>query len=172
MDRLRRRHVFAPDGFPAAGEVVVLDSAVEVHTHDFLEVAVLLGGTVTHLSQAGRETLSLGAVTAVRPGQWHGYTDPDGAVIGNLYLGAEVLHGELRWLLDIGDLSRFLLRGGLSGGRLDPRSPDVVGKRLGELADTRARPGPAGAVQAVRLSIAVLGELARIGLDRSAETSP
>ena len=172
MDRLRRRQVFAPGGFPAAGEVVVLESAVEVHTHDFLEVAVLLGGTVTHLSQAGPQVLTAGAVTAVRPGQWHGYARPDGAVIGNLYLGEELLHSELRWLLDIGDLSRFLLRGGLSAERLDWHARSLVRTRLSELADVRARAGTAGAVQAVGLSIAVLAELARIRLDSGTGTSP
>ena len=172
MDRLRRRQVFAADGFPAAGEVVLLDSAVDVHTHDFLEVAVLLSGTVTHLSQVGPQSLTAGAVTAVRPGQWHGYAQPGEAVIGNLYLGEELLHTELRWLLDVGDLSRFLLRGGLSAEHLDPRARDVVRARLVELADVRARPGTADAVQAVGLSIAVLAELARIRLDGGAGASP
>jgi len=143
-----------------------------VHTHDFLEVAVVLDGAVTHLSQGGRLTLSAGAVTAVRPGQWHGYVEPDGAVIGNLYLGEELLHAELRWLLDVGDLSRFLLRGGLAAERLDPHAREVVRARLAELADVRARPGTADAVQAVGLSIAVLAELARIRLDSGAESSP
>ncbi len=172
MDRLRRRQVFDTDGFPAAGEVVRLDSAVEGHTHDFLEVAVLLAGTVTHLSQTGRHILNAGAVTAVRPGQWHGYALPKQAVIGNLYLGEELLHRELGWLLDIGDLSRFLLRGGLSRGHLDPRPRDVVALRLAELADLRAKPGTADAVRAVGLSIAVLAELARIRLDAGATTPP
>lgn len=171
MDRLHRREVFAAEGLPAAGEVVDLDTPVQVHTHDFLEVAVLLGGTVTHLSQTGGRALTAGAVTAVRPGQWHGYARPEQAVIGNLYLGEEVLHRELRWLLDVSDLSRFLLRGGLSAGRLEPRARDVVRARLGELANLRARPGTAGAVEAVGLSIAVLAELARIRLDSGAPAS-
>lgn len=165
MDRLRRREVFADDGFPVAGEVVGLPAAVDEHTHDFLEVAVLLGGTVTHLGQTGRHPLVAGAVTVVRPGQWHGYAEPEQAVIGNLYLGEELLHRELRWLLDVGGLGRFLLRGGLSAGRLDGDARQGVRTRLAELAGVRARPGTAAAVQAVGLSVAVLAELARIPLD-------
>ncbi|GAA1433093.1 hypothetical protein GCM10009616_24220 [Microlunatus lacustris] len=165
MDRLRRRDVFAADGFPGAGQVVALSAPVEGHTHDFLEVAVLLGGTVTHLTSTGREVLTAGAVTAVRPGRWHGYTEPEQAVIGNLYLGEELLHHELRWLLDVGALSRFLLRGGSSAGRLDPGARERVRARLAELAEVRARPGTAGAVQVVGLATTVLAELARIPLD-------
>ena len=46
MDRLRRRQVFGPDGYPVAGAVITLDAPVETHTHDFLELAVLLTGRV------------------------------------------------------------------------------------------------------------------------------
>jgi AraC family L-rhamnose operon transcriptional activator RhaR len=164
VDRLRRRDVFPADGFPVAGEVVGLDAPVEGHTHDFLEVAVLLEGTVTHLTATGRQVLAAGAVTAVRPGQWHGYAEPGRALIGNLYLGEELLHRELRWLLDVGDLSRFLLRGGLSTGRLDAAARSGVRGRLVELAGVRARPGTAAAVRAVGLATTVLAELARVRL--------
>ena len=114
MDQLRRRQVFGPDGYPVAGAVLSVPDPVDSHTHDFLELAVLLDGTVGYQTARDFRRLEAGAVTAVRPGDWHAYLDPDGAVIGNLYLGAELLHGELRWLLEIGDLGRFLLRGGVA----------------------------------------------------------
>ena len=171
MDRLRRRDVFPADGFPAAGEVVRLDLGVEGHTHDFLEVAVLLEGTVIHLTSTGRQALTAGTVTAIRPGQWHGYVEPEDAVVGNLYLGEELLHAELRWLLDVGDLGRFLLRGGLSAGHLDAPARTGVRARLIELTGLRATPGSAGAVQAVGLATTVLAELARIRLDAGTPTS-
>ena len=44
MDRLRRRQVFGSDGYPVAGAVIALDAPVGTHTHDFLELAVLLAG--------------------------------------------------------------------------------------------------------------------------------
>jgi AraC-like DNA-binding protein len=164
VDRLRRRQVFGADGFPLAGAIVVLDGPVEEHTHDFLEVAVLLAGAVTYLSPGGRRSLEAGAVTAVRPGGWHGYAEPDEAEIGNLYLGEELLHAELRWLLDIGDLGRFLLRGGLSVEHLGRSARQTVRGRLAELAGVRAVPGTASAIEAVGLSCGVLGSLANIAL--------
>ena len=54
MDRLRRSQVFGPAGFPVAGAVITLDAAVETHTHDFLELAVLVAGRVsTRATPAG-----------------------------------------------------------------------------------------------------------------------
>ena len=171
MDRLRRHQVFADRGLPRAGEVLAVGGAVEVHTHDFLEVAVLLAGTVTHLGPAGPRTLRPGAVTAVRPGRWHGYADPHGAVIGNLYLGQELLHAELRWLLEVGDLSRFLLRGGLA---LEPW-PRRPGRWSGAGSASSPRTRPPRDLRrllAMGLSVAVLAELAGVRLDPGAGTPP
>ena len=92
MDRLRRRQVFGPDGYPVAGAVIALDAPVDTHTHDFLELAVLAGGPGHVRERHRRYPLEAGAVMAVRPGDWHGYADQHDAVIANLYLGAELLH--------------------------------------------------------------------------------
>ena len=174
MDRLRRRQVFGPDGYPLAGAVLTLDAPVETHTHDFLEVAVLLEGMVTYATPTGHQELEPGAVMAVRPGDWHGYDDQHGAVIANLYLGEELLHTELRWLLDVGDLGRFLLRGGLAPQRLDRRGREAVRTRVLELAEVHAEPARASAVLAVGLCCATLAELGRLRLadDRRPSFSP
>ena len=84
MDRLRRRQVFGGDGYPVAAAVLALDAPVETHTHDFLELAVLLEGTVAYGSPNGHRSLAAGAVMVVRPGDWHGYADQHDAVIANL----------------------------------------------------------------------------------------
>lgn len=165
MDRLRRRQVFGPAGYPVAAAVLALDAPVAVHTHDFLEIALVLEGTVTYASPTGQRPLAAGAVTTVRPGDWHGYADQDGAVIANLYLGPELLHGELRWLLEVGDLGRFLLRGGVAVDGLDPAGRDRVRDRIVELSRVRAVRGRADAVLAVGLTCAVLGELGAVRSD-------
>ena len=165
LDRLRRRQVFGPDGFPVAGAVITLDAPVETHTHDFLELAVLLAGRVTYANDSGRYPLEAGAVMAVRPGDWHGYADQHDAVIANLYLGEELLHTELRWLLDVGDLGRFLLRGGLAGQCLDSSGRTAVRARITELAEVHAEPARASAVLAVGLCCAALAELGQLRLD-------
>jgi AraC family L-rhamnose operon transcriptional activator RhaR len=166
MDRLRRRQVFGSDGYPVAGAVIALDAPVDTHTHDFLELAVLLEGRVTYASGPGDHLLEPGAVMAVRPGDWHGYADQHDAVIANLYLGAELLHTELRWLLEVGDLGRFLLRGGLAAQRLDGPGREAVRSRVRELADVHPQPARASAVLAVGLACAALAELGAVRLDQ------
>lgn len=165
MDRMRRRQVFGADGYPIAGGLVRLETPVEVHTHDFLEIAVVLSGSVTYLSSTGRRPLGAGAVTVVRPGEWHGYADPDDTMVGNLYLGEELLYAELRWLLEIDDLARFLLRGGAAAETLDAGARTAVSSRLAELARLEARSGSHSAVAAVGCACSVLSELARIRPD-------
>jgi len=165
LDRLRRRQVFGPAGYPLAGAVIALDAPVETHTHDFLELAVLVAGRVTYATDSGRCPLKAGAVMAVRPGDWHGYADQHEAVIANIYLGEELLHGELRWLLDVGDLGRFLLRGGLAVEELDRGGREAVRTRVLDLAQVHAEPGRATAVLAVGLACAALSELAGLRLD-------
>ena len=48
------------DGYPA-------------HTHSFVEIAFVVGGSGNHHSVSGRRELSRGDVVLLRPGVWHGY---------------------------------------------------------------------------------------------------
>lgn len=165
MDRLRRQQVFGAEGLPLAGAVIELNAPVDVHTHDFLELSVLLSGRVTYVTPSGRQPLTVGAIAAVRPGEWHGYTDPETAVIANLYLGEELLHAELRWLLEVGALGRFLLRGGLAPEGLGEPGRQVVERRIAELSGPPAAPQTAAAIRTVGATYAVLAELAVVALD-------
>ena len=166
MDQFRRRQVFGSDGYPVAGAVLLLEGPVAEHTHDFLELAVLISGTVEYRTSASSWPLEPGAVAVVRPGEWHGFADPREAVIGNLYLGEELLHGEFRWLLEFDDLARFLLRGGLAAGRLDAGARERARTRLAELSGNLATPGSADSILATSSAYAVLSELGRIRLDQ------
>jgi hypothetical protein len=42
-----------------------------MHTHRFVEVAFVTGGSGTHASLAGRRELTRGDVVLLRPGVWH-----------------------------------------------------------------------------------------------------
>ena len=65
----------------------------------------------------------------------------------------------------MGDLGRFLLRGGLAGQRLDASGRTAVRTRITELADVHAEPARASAVLAVGLCCAALAELGQLRLD-------
>jgi AraC family transcriptional regulator, L-rhamnose operon transcriptional activator RhaR len=68
-----------------------------LHTHSFVEIAIVRGGTGTHHCLAGRRELSVGDVVLLRPGVWHGYEDCDWLELYNCCFSSELLHRELAW---------------------------------------------------------------------------
>jgi AraC-like DNA-binding protein len=82
--------VFPDQRLPVAGERLELAADVAPHSHAFFEIAVVLAGSGIHLSAAGEVPLERDSVVVLRPGEWHGYTDCDGLVLRNAYLGADI----------------------------------------------------------------------------------
>ena len=171
LTRMRRLEVFGSDGFPTGAGRYLLDGDLAPHTHDFLEIALVIGGTCTHVRAEERVALGPGMVVAMRPGQWHGYVDCRSAEIFNLYLGQELLRRELLWTLDYPDLARFLLRGGRTTEPLPEASVPVLVTRLTELATRTARPHTPAAAVALGLLCCALGELATGTFDTAGHRS-
>jgi AraC family transcriptional regulator, L-rhamnose operon transcriptional activator RhaR len=69
-----------------------------VHTHSFVEIAVVTGGEGVHVSLAGRQQLMIGDVILLRPGVWHGYEECRGLDLYNCCFSTELLQRELAWL--------------------------------------------------------------------------
>jgi len=68
-----------------------------VHTHSFLEVAVVTGGRGVHVSMAGRMPLGVGDAVLLRPGVWHGYEQCQDLDLYNCCFSTELLRRELAW---------------------------------------------------------------------------
>jgi hypothetical protein len=68
-----------------------------VHTHSFLEIAVVTGGEGVHVSLAGRQPLHVGDVILLRPGVWHGYEECRHLDLYNCCFSTELLRRELAW---------------------------------------------------------------------------
>ncbi|MDT0318958.1 helix-turn-helix transcriptional regulator [Streptomyces millisiae] len=98
MHRVRRADVFPPGEHHVVAERHELTEATAAHSHDFLELAVVTGGSATHVSMAGERRLERGSVVLLRPGDWHGYDACAGLAVHNVYVGSEVLDHELAWL--------------------------------------------------------------------------
>jgi AraC family L-rhamnose operon transcriptional activator RhaR len=79
-------------------ELHELTSPTADHSHDFVELAVVTGGTATHVSVGGEQRLGRGSLVLMRPGDWHGYRDCRGLTVYNVYFGPELLRRELAWL--------------------------------------------------------------------------
>lgn len=105
------------------------DPGHHLHTHSFVEVAVVTGGEGRHVSFAGRQPVSVGDVVLLRPGVWHGYADCRRLEVFNCCFSVELLHRELAWTREDQLLGYLLWTGPYS---LQRRG--MLATRLGERA--------------------------------------
>jgi len=82
-----------------------------VHTHSFVEIAVVIGGQGAHKSLTGRKNLEVGDAILLRPGVWHGYEDCRRLDLYNCCFSNELLQRELAWTREDPMLG-YLLRTG------------------------------------------------------------
>ncbi|GAA0503032.1 hypothetical protein Ade02nite_36420 [Paractinoplanes deccanensis] len=88
-----------------------------VHTHAFVEIAVVTGGEGTHHSLAGRQELRVGDVVLLRPGVWHGYEDCVRLDLYNCCFSTELMQRELAWTRQDPQLGHLLWTGPYAGQR-------------------------------------------------------
>jgi AraC family L-rhamnose operon transcriptional activator RhaR len=88
-----------------------------VHTHSFVEVAVVIAGQGAHHSLAGRQELRAGDVLLLRPGVWHGYEDCRRLDLYNCCFSSELLRRELAWTRADPQLGHLLWTGPYSAQR-------------------------------------------------------
>jgi AraC-like DNA-binding protein len=82
-----------------------------IHTHSFVEIAVVMGGTGAQRSLAGRQELRVGDVLILRPGVWHGYEDCRALDLYNCCFSPELLRRELAWTREDPQLGHLLWTG-------------------------------------------------------------
>ncbi|GGV29550.1 AraC family transcriptional regulator [Actinomadura cremea] len=170
MHRVRRAEVFPSGGPPIIAERYELHSGTPAHSHDFIELAVVTGGTATHLSVTGERKLGRGSVTMLRPGDWHGYRDCRRLIVHNLYVGPEVFRHELAWLRADPQLGPAL-HGTGHPLRLDPTMLGVVETGLAAICD-RPPPRTAHAVRVGMLLCLLGGTAASVSADPARRAHP
>ena len=115
-----------------------------VHTHSFVEIAVMMGGSGAQRSLAGRQELELGDVLLLRPGVWHGYEDCRALDMYNCCFSPELLRRELAWTREDPRLGHLLWTGpyaeqrrGILTARLTGDAFDECVSHLDRLHDLR-----------------------------------
>lgn len=93
------------------------EDAHPIHTHSFVEIAVVMGGAGAHRSLAGRQELRAGDVLLLRPGVWHGYEDCRGLDVYNCGFASDLLQRELAWMRSDPQLGHLLWTGPYAGQR-------------------------------------------------------
>jgi AraC family L-rhamnose operon transcriptional activator RhaR len=156
------------DGSPAYAARYRHEGFFPVHTHNFLEIAVVLRGEGVHHSLGGDQRLRTGDVLLLRPGTWHGYRDCCGLMLYNCGLTSEVLRRELSWARGDPLLSYLLWtapyaaeRRGIFSLHLDAADSGECVAHLEELDRLRLRPAAECRSDVVGRLCLFLGHLAR-----------
>lgn len=141
MERRTRAEVF-PAGVAVAACPFVIGEAVPPHVHDFIELALVTGGSTDYSTRDGTVRLGAGDVVVARPGSWHAYAlvQDEAFSVTNAYLGPELVHGSMAWLLDYPRVGRLLLGGGRLRASLPPPVRRRVAGWLTQLAEEQDRP--------------------------------
>jgi AraC-like DNA-binding protein len=119
-------------------ERMQLDTDVLPHTHDYCELAIVLGGSARHSTDRGSRRVRTGDVVVVRPGSWHGYTGCHRLDLANVYLAPELVGGRLSWILDDPGLAMLILHGGETGEPVDDQRLARITGWLQQLAESPA----------------------------------
>ncbi|MBL7257892.1 helix-turn-helix transcriptional regulator [Paractinoplanes lichenicola] len=163
---------FGDDSFTYAGRHVHEDE-MRVHTHSFVEVAVVAGGTGVHHSLNGRQVLQVGDAVLLRPGVWHGYEECRDLELYNFCFSAELLRRELAWTRDDPLLGHLLWTGpyaerrrGILSTHLDDAERDTCFAHLDALAELRSLPPHLHRADQIAQVVLALGCVARaVGAD-------
>ena len=99
------------DGSLAFAGHYVHEDVHPIHTHSFVEIAVMMGGEGAQRSLAGRQQLGVGDVLLLRPGVWHGYEDCRALDLYNCCFSPELLRRELAWTREDPRLGHLLWTG-------------------------------------------------------------
>ena len=163
--RLQGADFFLPNHAPVRAMPTVLDGTVPLHEHDFIEVALVLGGTGSHRTIYGDQPVRRGDAFVIRPGAWHGYHDADGLQLYETRFGLELLGRELAWDDPAVDLMFWaaplsLDRRGVLHVRLTEDQLGRIGPIVEELHRAVSPEGTAGRSAEVALLMALVSELA------------
>jgi AraC family L-rhamnose operon transcriptional activator RhaR len=94
-----------------------VDGRIVPHSHDFVEVVLVMAGEGVHRSREGEIVLQRGDLLVIRPGAWHTYEDCQALRLYNCCFGYELLTHELAWFGEDTRLNYLFHVGPLSHGR-------------------------------------------------------
>jgi AraC family L-rhamnose operon transcriptional activator RhaR len=123
------------DGTLAFSGRYVHEDSHPIHTHSFVEIAVVMRGVGAQRSLAGRKELEVGDVLVLRPGVWHGYEDCRGLDLFNCCFSADLLRRELAWTREDAGLGHLLWTGPYAEQRRGILSARLPSSAFGECVE-------------------------------------
>lgn len=119
MFHLSREDFFSDEGARLFVGDPIMEGDNYAHDHDFLELVLVAGGTGTHISIHGAQTIQRGDFFVLRPGAWHEYLDCKNLHVYNCCCAPQLLRRELALLGDDAAVSKLLW--------VEPLAPQVRG---------------------------------------------
>ena len=173
----REHELFGAAALPVLAGLYELVGDHEVHGHDFLEIAVVGGGSGRHVWAGGSSEVGRGAVFVLRPGAWHGFVRCRDLVVANACVSRAALGGDLAFLREDPGVRDLLWTGPLGPGRQGVLATSVSGRDAEEtvaeitVLQRRLAERPAHRVLLLGHLLAVLGRLVS-SLDTAADADP
>ncbi|HEX7781574.1 MAG TPA: AraC family transcriptional regulator [Sphingobium sp.] len=126
-DHIDADEVFAKQDDRVGVDRHVINGQLGAHDHEFLEIAIVLGGTALHRTVHGDRPIGRGTGIVVPAGGWHAFLNCDQLDLYDCYVSTELLWRELLWTRDDPVLSKLIW---------SPRSLSRDGATLFELRDS------------------------------------
>ncbi len=102
------QRLYGGDAVPiVAQRVSSMNGDFEPHSHDFIEVVLVLSGQGNHVSLNGEHLLTPNDVITLRPGAWHVYRDCQQLEVYNCCFSYELLQSELAWASEEEQFQQF-----------------------------------------------------------------
>lgn len=97
MERILRQQTLPERGPAVAVELLDGMHDMPMHAHEYVELVLVESGSAVHTTRHGSRTVDAGFSALVRPGEVHSWTCTRRLKLWNVYIGPEVLRGELGW---------------------------------------------------------------------------
>lgn len=97
LQRLTFAEMFPAVGAPMHVNLPLHRGDIPLHDHDFIEIALVLGGHAVHRTIHGQRAIGRGACFVIQPGQWHAYEGAHDLALCNCCFGTDLLLRELAW---------------------------------------------------------------------------
>lgn len=169
MKRLATSDVFPDRGFPLSCLRHERHAATELHSHDFHELVVILGGHGRHVTEGRSYPIQAGDVFLIRGDMAHGYADTDRMALVNILFDPRRLRLPMAGLADVpGYHALFRVEPGMRQAsrfrhrlQLPPDALTEAAELIARLEHELKRKAPGYRFAAVTHLMSLIGFLAR-----------
>jgi AraC-like DNA-binding protein len=126
-------------GFVVIGHFPPDEDSSTPHSHEFIEILMLIEGEGIHVSADGPMTMTAGTVAVVRPGAWHGFARGGGGLAMWMGISLESLSTDLSTIRRRAQLRDLLYAGPLGRGARGVWTTQVPGETVERVAEEADR---------------------------------